>query len=533
LKNSIGIWLNILALIVCLGFITSCSALIPKKIITPRIKALELKESGASADEVAQMLTSVFGLNKADELALILKDVGFSVLQIADMLERVFNISPSAKGDVLKDIGFTSEEYAQALKVDGLAASQISDKLENVFNVDLEDRFKILKNTGFTDEELFFLKSKILAVKFAPLLKFDKAADTFPMDAEKWFDEMLCGKKGGPSPINFSKLFPNPKVRNSVLKKLSADYHYDYLSCKKRPKGLDNRRPISNLWEGTTKCSTLKDKSYQIPTYYKVKGCGSYGQMRIEYWWFYGYQPDADMGCGQNHPADWEHIMVTTTEDNQKIAAITYYQHSGWYTRIYGSHPPGWGTVEGHPVVYVGKTAHGSYHDDGGSGSCLYYEDFRNPSHNSLWRTWKTPLINLDENEQKWLKYDRTAKWSWGYSNETWYHPQIGMKFYVKTHVGTHPTVSSRNMCKIKACEGKNPFVTAGCLYGKSECKTGHCWCGDSRCAPNCWSCVAWKEYQKDYFIPVNDIGIFWRRMNTFEEGFERMIDNLKNLGSF
>lgn len=42
--------------------------------------------------------------------------------------------------------------------------------------------------------------------------------------------------------------------------------------------------------------------------------------------------------------------------------------------------PPGDYSVDGtHPIVYSGKNSHGSYHDDGGSGGCCYWEDFRKP----------------------------------------------------------------------------------------------------------------------------------------------------------
>ena len=62
-----------------------------------------------------------------------------------------------------------------------------------------------------------------------------------------------------------------------------------------------------------------------------------------------------------------------------KLSRVAFYQHGGWYSREAG----GFETVEGtHPVAYVGKNAHGSFHDSGGSGGCLYFEDFRNPGGN-------------------------------------------------------------------------------------------------------------------------------------------------------
>ena len=85
MKNYIGVSLIVLAFIVCLGSIYNCNALRRERIVTPQNKAFELKEDGATAVEVAQVLMSDFGLNKADELALILKDATFNASQIADM----------------------------------------------------------------------------------------------------------------------------------------------------------------------------------------------------------------------------------------------------------------------------------------------------------------------------------------------------------------------------------------------------------------------------------------------------------------
>ena len=252
---------------------------------------------------------------------------------------------------------------------------------------------------------------------------------------------------------------------------------------------------IDNLWEGDSEFSTLDEYNYKVPTYYKIRRCDwGTGQLRIEYRWFYGWQPDADHGCGQDHTADWEHIMVTTSEDRQGIAAITYYQHKGWYTRTIGR----WKTEAGHPVVYVGKTAHGSYHDDGGSGTCVYYEDWRNPSSDSIWYTWETPLINLDVDSQGWIKFDRlVGGWAWGYYNgeEKVWGP-----------------VTTSELCGIRACKGKTHNIgdASGCLLGKSNCKFNDCYCRLYVCATSCGGCGQfWEEYENDYWIPTSDSGFY------------------------
>jgi hypothetical protein len=64
-----------------------------------------------------------------------------------------------------------------------------------------------------------------------------------------------------------------------------------------------------------------------------------------------------------------------------QLRRVAFWQHGGWYSR----EPGGFEVVEGtHPVGYVGKNSHGTYHDDGGSGGCLYFEDYRNPGGNDF-----------------------------------------------------------------------------------------------------------------------------------------------------
>ena len=65
----------------------------------------------------------------------------------------------------------------------------------------------------------------------------------------------------------------------------------------------------------------------------------------------------------------------------EHLHEVMFGQKWGWYTRIPGQYE----THEGRPVAYVGKASHGFYHDDGGSGTCCYFEDFRNPRKLSIY----------------------------------------------------------------------------------------------------------------------------------------------------
>ena len=125
----------------------------------------------------------------------------------------------------------------------------------------------------------------------------------------------------------------------------------------------------------------------QVPVFYLAKQAGS-DTVLIRYWFFYAWQSTCFTSFG-SHAADWESMMVMIV--NGELKRVAYFQHSGWYTKKAGNFQ----TVDGtHPVAYVGKNAHGSFHDDGGSGGCLYFEDYRNPGGNDYHMdTWNNMVF--------------------------------------------------------------------------------------------------------------------------------------------
>jgi len=185
-----------------------------------------------------------------------------------------------------------------------------------------------------------------------------------------------------PSPINIVEQYA-PKLRfdskfgesNKCFPSSAASYY------NARASGNWNR--ICN-----TDYSTITNN--QVPTYWRAMECGD--DLHIAYWFFSGYQDTCSPGQG-NHNADWEHVIVKVRNyksTSRSLGPVQFYQHSGWYTKN-----PGEYSVDGtHPIVYSGKNSHGSYHDDGGSGGCCYWEDYRNPGRsNKFMRTW----LNLEE----------------------------------------------------------------------------------------------------------------------------------------
>ncbi|KAK8750231.1 hypothetical protein OTU49_015327 [Cherax quadricarinatus] len=146
-----------------------------------------------------------------------------------------------------------------------------------------------------------------------------------------------------------------------------------------------------------------------VPTYWHAMTCGYH--LHIAYWNFYGYNHDCDCCSGERDA--WFEFIVIKIRDwdlSPHLHEVMFGQKKGWYTRIPG-HYETYNTT--HPVAYVGKANHGTYHDDGGTGTCCYYEDYRNPgSADHSLETW----INLVELQQKdgedWMSDPNSDVWS-------------------------------------------------------------------------------------------------------------------------
>jgi hypothetical protein len=121
----------------------------------------------------------------------------------------------------------------------------------------------------------------------------------------------------------------------------------------------------------------------RVPAFYVASSLGG-GAVAIRYWYFFAWQSTCFVNEG-DHAADWESMFVLVVDG--QLRRVAFHQHSGWYSR----EPGGYEVVEGtHPVGYIGKNSHGTYHDDGGSGGCLYFEDYRNPGGNDYHMdTWR------------------------------------------------------------------------------------------------------------------------------------------------
>ena len=255
-----------------------------------------------------------------------------------------------------------------------------------------------------------------LAAKFAPLLRFDSgsAGYSYPMSADVYYREVVATGNTG-------------RLENNDL-------------------------------------GTLRQGN--IPIYYQLRQFGT--QLRIRYWFFYGYQHPCFGNLGWHH-GDWEDVTVIVTADGNSVAAVQFGQHGGRYLRISGPRdapctaaghcdgPRGFETYNGtHPVAYIGRSTHGTYHDASpglpGIAACTYYADPRD-GRGPTFEAWRQVLVSLDGNGESWLARDRQRNFPWGPDG-----------------VNTHPTVATfpTDACTGNALQGLD---NAGCY--KSECLSG------------------------------------------------------------
>ncbi len=190
-------------------------------------------------------------------------------------------------------------------------------------------------------------------------------------------------------------------------------------------------------------CNQDESALAAAPAYYEVSHVSD--SAFITYWFFYGYQSTCFSGAGA-HDSDWERITVRVQGD--AMHEVVFFQHNGRYTRSADSI-----RREGeHPVVYVGKNSHGSYHDAGGGGGCGYFSDYRNPGTKNLhWETWRT-LRSIADGDETWMHSTAADDALWqGPTPPTRRRPTIDERV-CKGRAGVlrigPVTLSSTNTCK-------------------------------------------------------------------------------------
>ena len=234
-------------------------------------------------------------------------------------------------------------------------------------------------------DSLDILAQAAVAQRFAPLLMFDSKQGEpwkcFPGDAQDYFDAR------------------------------SPTFTWD-----------DNARICNHSYESV--------QNAEIPTYYQYNRCSATTEY-IAYWFFYGWQDFCDGVSGAHH-ADWEHVVVKVV--NGTLDRVMYYQHQGWYTRD----PGNYGVALDHPLVYVGKTNHGSYHDGGGTGTCCYWEDFRKPGDSTKYMLTSLNLFRLDASNPNRPMWTQNA-FDWSGPSD-------------KNMLG--PLLRTFNFCALPGCNG-------------------------------------------------------------------------------
>jgi hypothetical protein len=404
----------------------------------PLIRATVLKAKGRTAMEVAGVLRDEFGLT-ADETAAILSEVQYGLKEIVETLVAVFGADAQECADLLKAAGESAVAVGRALKdvfaLDaqttagmlkeaGYDAAKVFDMLTEVYGKTLAEATAILAAIGFTSDEVFGATASLLVAQFAPQLRFDSGGsynagpDTFPMSAQDFYDQIIETEK---------YKSPHEIVSN------------------------DDPTTITNKL---------------LPTYWRAFQYGN--QVRIVYWWFYGYQDTCD-GWSGSHNGDWERVMVILSEDTTQVAAVVFWQHKAQYTRL-----PQRGGVSfyggTHPVVQVGRTTHGSFHNTQTDfQTCCYWEDHRDGNGPQM-NTWEN-LVRLEpasEGGEEWMSAEITK---WGYDG-----------------ISTNPMAFDKNSFQaLRTCGGWTTWQcdTSGCF--RSQCEVGD---RDDGFA-TCWHCAA------------------------------------------
>jgi len=178
-------------------------------------------------------------------------------------------------------------------------------------------------------------------------------------------------------------------------------------------------------------------------------------------------QPSEDRhGEGRGQPVIQQRCRVSWSSESFPLITVSYgsfeYLHHTGFEVVdtpgpKKAHPDG-----RHPVVYIGKIAHGSYHNSNTKGlpkglglQCVYYGDWRYPKRDKdNWHTY-FKLIDLDERKprESWIKEARKTSWQWG-PDGVWNNP-------------TERPPESENV-NGNECPQEAGVAVAGCKYHQS-----------------------------------------------------------------
>ena len=202
-----------------------------------------------------------------------------------------------------------------------------------------------------------------LAKRFAPQLRFDDGANTYPRRA--------------------GDVFANSSNNTG---------------CN------SNSRLNQTVSDGFGAINNWNDARSKIYTYFFIQRSGD--RYFIDYWWTYYRQPNCS-GSSGGHDYDWEHITVQVKKvgNSYRKVSVTFFQHGGWYTKRFES---GSMQVTGdHPISYVGKLGHGNYHNGARCGfiQCCYYGDCRSTSNRRYLDVWSSGKLIEMTCSQKWANW--------------------------------------------------------------------------------------------------------------------------------
>jgi hypothetical protein len=164
-------------------------------------RAGALRDQGLTATENAMALAAEFGLD-ARLAAGLLRDSGYDLASIGRALTRVFSAGAVDLAVALRDLD-TPEAIVDLLRESGFGVRDVFSALKDAFRIEDEVRAEeLLIAADFVIEDILALTQLRVVQDLAPVLYFSgDPQGGFPMSAQVFFDDMLCGREGGPDSV--------------------------------------------------------------------------------------------------------------------------------------------------------------------------------------------------------------------------------------------------------------------------------------------------------------------------------------------
>ena len=380
MMNPIRVWLILFVSAIGLTIIfTSCSVYEHKRIITPQIKAYELKGKGATPNEAAKEIMAsfgsyennilakaishamrqVFGL-KGNETAKVLKSMGFSYFDIATAMKETFDFDAIEIAILLQNFNYydiansirqsfemNATEIGQLLKDIGLPLVAVARTIKDVFDL--------------SESELHLALSPILIESYAPIVHFHPR-EKYLISSVDWYLDGTTVIKNDKGKQKF--------VTSTSLAEIASEFDCSnatkcWLEAKdvKRTGHLDNAKTYVHVYHPTENPNVF---DLQFWLFYPHNGPGTLYTRIGELW-----DNASVLDPIGSHSGDWESITIRFSDDFQPLKVFLS-QHGDYpaysiseLETVNGLHVNTYASLNGHANYRLkGNNAHRTTHLD-------------------------------------------------------------------------------------------------------------------------------------------------------------------------